>query len=179
MMTSVTMAFWSLTVSYHDLSALEPINKPYRFTNGQVADANQVNSNFDILYNQSNAMLTGIAPVGVVLPWHKSVGGGELRLANGWVECNGQILNDSESPLNGKTIPDLNGVTPLHGGKGLFIRGGTSSGIYQNQQLLEHSHNDQGHAHTILPNNIGSYGPGGTDSTQMEDQLPLQQAMRV
>lgn len=38
-----------------------------------------------------------------------------------WAECNGQTLNDVESPLNGITIPDLNGDNN-------FLRGSTTSG---------------------------------------------------
>jgi hypothetical protein len=32
-----------------------------------------------------------------------------LPLPAGWVECNGQVLNDPASPLHGMTIPNMNG----------------------------------------------------------------------
>jgi len=31
-------------------------------------------------------------------------------LSDGWAECNGQALSDADSPYNGFTLPDLNGV---------------------------------------------------------------------
>jgi microcystin-dependent protein len=37
-------------------------------------------------------------------------------IPTGWVYCNGQVLNDSASPIDGKTIPNLNGATYLVGG---------------------------------------------------------------
>ena len=39
--------------------------------------------------------------------------------------CNGQVLMDSSSPLNGKTIPNLNGASS---GTQRFLRGCTTSG---------------------------------------------------
>lgn len=42
-------------------------------------------------------------------------------LPDGFVECNGQVLSDSDSPFNGETIPDLN-VTKR------FLRGSSTSG---------------------------------------------------
>ena len=45
-------------------------------------------------------------------------------LPDGYVECNGQVLNDSGSVYNGQTIPNLNGS----GGTKRFLRGSTSSG---------------------------------------------------
>jgi len=31
-------------------------------------------------------------------------------LADAWLECNGQVVNDADSPYNGETLPDLNGA---------------------------------------------------------------------
>jgi microcystin-dependent protein len=41
-------------------------------------------------------------------------------LPSAWVECNGQVLSDADSPFNGGTIPSLNGTTDA---TRLFIRG--------------------------------------------------------
>lgn len=38
------------------------------------------------------------------------------ELSDAWVECNGQVLNDAESPWNGKTIRNLNAAKVLQGG---------------------------------------------------------------
>ena len=48
-------------------------------------------------------------------------GGSVPPLPWGWVECNGQTLNDADSPLDGLAIPDLNGER-------MFLRGGETSG---------------------------------------------------
>ena len=61
---------------------------------------------------------TGLVPVGTILPWAKNISG-MPSLPSGFVECQGQTLSDTGSPLNGQTIPDLNGR---------FLRGATSSG---------------------------------------------------
>lgn len=60
-------------------------------------------------------------PIGSIQAWHKSLTGVPV-IPDGWVECNGQVLSDAESPLDGQTIPNINGSG------GLFIRGGASSG---------------------------------------------------
>ena len=81
----------------------------------------------------------GIVPIGAILPWHKSLNG-TPTLPVGWVECNGQTLNDTQSPLHGQVIPDLNG-------QALFIRGGATSGVFQADQMQSHAHLDAGHIH--------------------------------
>jgi hypothetical protein len=59
-------------------------------------------------------------PIGTVLSWVKTLTGVPSLPAN-FVECNGQVLSDAESPLNGQTIPDLNGDNR-------FLRGNSTSG---------------------------------------------------
>ncbi len=59
-------------------------------------------------------------PIGGIIPWAKSIPG-MPSLSNNFVECNGQTINDPVSPLNGQTIPNLNG-------ENRFLRGGSTSG---------------------------------------------------
>jgi hypothetical protein len=70
--------------------------------------------------NQLNG-LAALVPIGIVLPWFKDLPG-VPSLGSNFVECNGQVLSDPESPLNGQTMPDINT------GAQRFIRGGVSSG---------------------------------------------------
>ena len=63
-------------------------------------------------------------PVGCVLAYLKTLAGVPALPAT-WVECNGQVLNDAQSPLNGATIPNLNGAS---GGARRFLRGANASG---------------------------------------------------
>ena len=59
-------------------------------------------------------------PIGGVLAWVKNLTG-VPDLTTNYVECNGQVLSDADSPLNGETIPDLNGSN-------YFLRGASTSG---------------------------------------------------
>jgi len=60
-------------------------------------------------------------PIGSVIGWAKSITGVPQTLPQGWVECNGQVLSDANSPYNGETIPDLNGDNR-------YLRGNDTSG---------------------------------------------------
>lgn len=64
-------------------------------------------------------------PVGSIVAWAKSFTGVPSQLTDGWVECNGQVLSDLSSGLNGATIPNLNGAAA---GTHRFLRGSTTSG---------------------------------------------------
>ena len=66
----------------------------------------------------------GNVPVGCVLAYLKNLPNSPALPAT-WAECNGQVLSDAESPLDGVTLPDLNGAL---GGAPSFLRGATASG---------------------------------------------------
>jgi hypothetical protein len=105
-------------------------------------------------------------PIGTIQWWHKSLAGVPQTLPYGWVECIGQTLSDADSPLNGQTIPNING-------SGLFVRGSNTSGNTQANQNLEHTHS----ANITAPGGNASetYGSvagiGGASNTTM---IPLQ-----
>jgi hypothetical protein len=85
-------------------------------------------------------------PVGVALPTFPSLGGYKcvaLEKADefGFVLCNGQIINDQESPFNGKTIPNLNNNNFLKGSNKDNVLGGNKN----NNVNFNHTHN---YAHT-------------------------------
>ena len=73
-----------------------------------------------------------VLPIGTILPWHKSFNG-TPALPVQFVECNGQTLNDLESPYHDQIITDLNG-------QGRFLRGSSVSGIMQADELRSHAH---------------------------------------
>jgi len=64
-------------------------------------------------------------PVGAIVAWAKTLTGVSTNLPAGWVECSGQVLSDTNSPMNGVTIPNLNGNS---GGTKRFLRGAVASG---------------------------------------------------
>lgn len=136
-------------------------NVPHVFTNGQLTDANQINENFK-----------AVVPVGSVIPWHKTMVN-PTGLSDRWVECNGQTLDDPESPLHGQTIPDLNGATDTYNNQGLFVRGGSISGNYQEDQMQSHKHDDSGHQHY---NTLRTGGAGGSTPGAPYTWAPFTQA---
>ena len=79
----------------------------------------------------------GDAPVGTILAWAKSLSG-VPNLAEGWVECDGSVLVDAQSSLNGVTLPDLNG--------GEFLEGQTTSGATGGTATNVHTLNTSGSA---------------------------------
>ena len=87
-------------------------------------------------------------PVGTIIAWHKNLTGTPV-LPDGWVECNGQILNDPFSAYNGQTMPDLNHAKESWNSKGSFLRGDTTSGVFENDQI-------QGHTHGLSGRSTGS-----------------------
>ncbi len=74
----------------------------------------------------------GIVPVGTIVAWHRDLPGmPPLPLPDGWQECDGSPI--TEGPLAGSSTPDLNG-------QGLFLRGGSGSGVEQGASLRAHEH---------------------------------------
>ena len=53
------------------------------------------------------------------------------KLPDGWVECDGAALSDSDSPYDGETIPDLNGDNR-------FLRGDATSGGTGGSETHDH-----------------------------------------
>lgn len=71
-----------------------------------------------------NDVGVGIVPIGAVVAWCKSLAGCPPLLPS-FVECNGQVLADGDSPFDGQIIPNLNASG---GGTNRFLRGATASG---------------------------------------------------
>jgi len=90
----------------------------------------------------------GDAPIGAILAWAKSLAG-VTNLAEGWVECDGTVLVDALSPMNGQTIPDLNGDNR-------FMRGASTSGGTGGSE----THNHTGTTSDISPDVACSSGAG-------------------
>jgi hypothetical protein len=94
----------------------------------------------------------GQTPIGCPIPFDKTLMAsvGVTTLPWGWVECNGQVLSDVQSILNGQTIPNMN----TGSGTGRFVRGTTgATGVTQTNQNASHTHTisvtDPGHAHSV------------------------------
>lgn len=72
----------------------------------------------------------GIMPIGSIVAWTNHLAG-TPGLPVGWLECNGQTISDAESPLNGQTLPNLNGTfttgASTTSSAGRFLRGTTGA----------------------------------------------------
>lgn len=78
----------------------------------------------------------GVVPIGSIIAWHGSLAG-VGALPDGWVRCQGGAVADVDSPINGRTIPNINGNTTSSSGdlsRGRFLRGSTISGYWQVDQ---------------------------------------------
>jgi hypothetical protein len=123
------------------------ITKTHTFTAGNPTVASEVNTNFDQLFTKVNDLAAYHPPIGTILAWHKSFPNTPiLPLTNEWVECNGQLLIDAQSPYNNQTIPNLNGSpggadSPGQSAKvAMFLRGGLISGTGQQDAFQGHLH---------------------------------------
>ncbi len=116
----------------------------------------QVNSDSEMSPRQA---LTGVpmtlnydVPVGSIMAWHKNMPQ-TPGLSDQWVECNGQLVTDGESPYKDAHVPNLNGDAtgdPLPVDSGgttitsminpVFLRGGKMSGVGQLDELKSHKH---------------------------------------
>ena len=115
---------------------------PNTFSAGDVVSSSQINENFsalkNTLENNFSTLNTSIGnvhavPVGSIVAWHKSLGG-VPTIPTGWIECDGSIINDSESSLNGQLTPNLNGQRR-------FLRGDATSGAEETDAFQGHRHN--------------------------------------
>lgn len=110
----------------------------------------------------------GIVPIGSIVAWAKSFTGVPALSADSvFVECNGQVLDDPSSLLNGQTIPNLNsgGVEETHS---YFLRGHTASGTTGASQNKQHNHDLK------TSNAAGSGGSPGEHAVRGTDTLDHQ-----
>lgn len=68
----------------------------------------------------TDAAQRSLVPIGAIIPWAKSITS-VPALPSTYLECNGQAVDDAESPIDGETLPDLNGNSN-------FLRGAATSG---------------------------------------------------
>lgn len=94
----------------------------------------------------------GMVPIGSIIAWTDNITG-TPALPSSFKLCDGSTISDSESPMNGQTLPDLNGDER-------FLRGSGTSGTTQADAF-------QGHRHTVINNYVPlrSDGAGGNTHT--------------
>ena len=77
-------------------------------------------SDGDVLYGSEANTFFGAIPVGGIVAWHKDMTG-VPALEDNFVECDGTVINNAKSPMNGETLPNLNASSKV-------ITGNTTSG---------------------------------------------------
>ena len=85
-----------------------------------------------------------LVPVGGIIAWVKSLTG-VPALGQGWHECDGSVLSDVESPLNGQTLPNLNGSGTYRMLRGADTSGGTGGAdthTLATTEIPSHTHSD-------------------------------------
>lgn len=75
-------------------------------------------------------------PIGSVMPWLGSMTG-TPALPDGWARCDGQVLDDFDSPYDQTTLPDLNGAVD---GIPKFLMGGATSGTASGSATHDHTY---------------------------------------
>ena len=115
------------------------VSVPYAYR-AKVADSLSINSTYSSL------------PVGTVIDWWRP-SDSTTSLPEGFVVCDGSVVSDTESPYDGKAVPNLTDT---------FVRGVTDvNNIGQSGGSINHSHTtDINHDHAsenVLTSNAGSH----------------------
>jgi hypothetical protein len=86
-------------------------------------------------------LVTAQEPVGTIVTYDVGVPGTPW-LPDGWLLCNGQTVDDPESPYHGQALPDIEVAKR-------FLRGGDTSGVFQDDALQGHHHTPLHNAHSV------------------------------
>ena len=65
---------------------------------------------------QSPTLQNSLLPIGSIVAWHKDFPNTQAIPA-GWIECNGQRINDSKSPFHNLIVPNLNSAVGYSAGR--------------------------------------------------------------
>ena len=99
----------------------------------------------------------GDIPVGAITAWLKSFAG-VPNLPENYRECDGSVIIDALSAMNGQTLPDLNG--------GVFLEGQATSGATGGTASSNHTHTGWG----TFATNDAATGSGSNTFLDLTDQ---------
>lgn len=103
----------------------------------------------DSLTVQGEVVGFGIVPIGALVAFFD-----QASVPDGFVYCQGQTISDSESPMNGTTLPNLEGGVFLMGNSTAGSTGGTNSYTLSTSQLPSHNHTiNHPHSNTLTLGN--------------------------
>jgi hypothetical protein len=107
-------------------------------------------------------------PVGAIKSWIRP--DNTTPLPFGWLICDGSVVVDSESPFNGKTLPDKRGRFPRghatldnsnFASDTLYYTGGTVPTGGADSKSLSHAHTTSSHDHSYGVSTSSSSSIGG------------------
>jgi hypothetical protein len=85
---------FTIIISATGLLVAASVTKPHTFSSGEVISAEEVNENFDVLYQKVNELAENIqaAPVGSITAF----AGPSDRVPAGWLICDGRLLESTD-----------------------------------------------------------------------------------
>lgn len=113
-------------------------NQFVSLTNGNVGNALSDTTNWK--------GASGVLPIGSVIATFPNLTGAYVCAATtaadaqGYVKCNGQVISDASSPMNGQTIPNINNNVFLMGSTTAGSAGGSNNTTLTTTQLPSHTH---------------------------------------
>ena len=122
------------------------------------------------LDDTNNAIIDLLCPVGGIIAWHKNMTGVPALTTN-FAECDGSVISDASSPMNGQTLPNLNGTTES---TKLFLRGSTTSGTTGGR--VSHTHLMIGSGSSGA---ASSYTTGETTESHIPPYMDVVWIMRI
>ncbi len=116
--------------------------------------------------NNANHVKAVIPPIGSIMAWAKTITG-TPALPDGWEECDGSAISDSDSPMNGQNLPDLNSTQRFLRGAGTSgTTGGADTHALTEAEMPSHYHTYTKYGST---ENCGSGGISVADNAGSSD----------
>ncbi len=106
-------------------------------------------------------------PVGAIIAWAKTIAGIPQALPTSWLECDGSVVSDGASPINGQNVPDLTNSEFLRGNSTSGSTGGGTTGAGSS-----HTHTQDGSVsnHTSLSLNTDQHNHSFSDTSSTPSQ---------
>ncbi len=127
-------------------------------TNGIMADT--LIAGTTLVEKESRSV--GDVPIGAVIAWLKNFNG-VPNLSENFRECDGSTIVDALSPLNGQTLPDLNGDNR-------FLRGNSTSGATGGSSTVAHTHAGPSHSHSLGSNGYAKLLYNGSNNILYQEK---------
>lgn len=99
-----------------------------------------------------NDTITAGPPIGSIVAWFPNISGTPQTLPGGWALCDGSLIDDADSPLDGQ-------LTPIMNTNNQFIRGNSTSNTSGGGATMA-----LGHEHTTITGGVNVAAGSATTS---------------